>query len=328
MFSCRRFAPALILPLLLGSSGWRFVVEPIVAHAITITSAPLIDPKIEMAPELRFVQGWALQSPDSDFGGFSALQSDGHNFLAVSDKGLITRFTLDAAGKISEAQIQPLPKGCAGDVLKSDRDSESITRDAITGTYWIGFEWSNSICLADPSLRKAQAVSSPHQMREWGHTNGPEAMVHLTDGRFLVLQERPNDGTFTGPALLFSDDPTRADAKGQQLSYILPAPYFRPSDAVQLPDGRLLILHRHFKPPVSFEAKLAIMDKIPPHPKALPNTRVVATLSRTGIADNFEGVAINQEGSRTFVWLISDDNYLWIQHSYLLQFELVTPAQK
>jgi hypothetical protein len=328
VFSYLRIAPALFLPLLLGSSGWRYAVEPIVAHAITITSAPLIDPKIETAPELRLVKGWALVSPDSDFGGFSALQTDGHNFLAVSDKGLIARFTMDAGGKISGAQILPLPKGCAGDVLKTDRDSESMTRDAATGVYWFGFEWRNAICRAGPDLRNAQAVSSPPPMREWSHTTGPEAMVQLADGRFLVLQERPNDGSFAGPALLFSGDPTRADAKAQQLPYILPAPYFRPSDAVQLPDGRLLILHRHFKPPVSFEAKLAIMDEIPPHPRALPKTRVIATLSRPGIADNFEGVAISQEGSRTFVWLISDDNYLWIQHSYLLQFELVGPAQK
>jgi hypothetical protein len=318
----------LLLTLLLGSSGKRYLVEPVVTHRIQIDAAPLVDPKIDTEPELRFIKGWALESPDKDFGGFSALQSDGRSFLAVSDKGLLVRFILGGNGAISGGQIFPLPAGCAEGGLKSDRDSESITQDPASGRYWIGLEWSNAICRAEPTLARAQAVSRPSQMKAWRHTNGPEAIVRLSDGRFLVLEERPRDGSFEGAALLFTGDPALPGAKAQQMRYILPAPYFRPNDAAQLPDGRLLVLHRHFTPPIGFDAKLAVMEPIPANPKALPPTRVIATLSRPALADNFEGVAISQHGNRTFVWLISDNNYLWIQHTYLLQFELVGATQK
>jgi hypothetical protein len=321
----RLFLPLLLL-LMLGSSGRRIVVEPVVAHRIRIDAAPLIAPKIETGPELRYLRGWALVSPDPDFGGFSALQSDGHRFLAVSDKGLLVHFDLGDDGKIRGGRIAPLPKGCASDALKTDRDSESITADPATGDVWIGFEWRNLICRAGPLLDKAKATAQPSQMREWAHTTGPETMVRLADGRFLVIEERPSDGSFAGPALLFPGDPTLPGAAAQEMHYVLPAPYFRPTEAAQLPDGRLLLLHRHFKPPFSFEAKIAIMEPIPPHPVALPPTRVIATLSRPGLTDNFEGMAISQQGGRTFVWLISDDNYLWIQHTYLLQYELISPT--
>ena len=40
------------------------------------------------------------------------------------------------------------------------------------------------------------------------------------------------------------------------------------------------------------------------------------------IHDNFEGVAITREGRDTIVWLVSDDNQLFLQRSLLLKFKL------
>src|SRR3546814_8352038 len=41
------------------------------------------------------------------------------------------------------------------------------------------------------------------------------------------------------------------------------------------------------------------------------------------LADNFEGAAIAVADGRTWLWLVSDDNYNNWQRSLLLQFELV-----
>jgi hypothetical protein len=149
-------------------------------------------------------------------------------------------------------------------------------------------------------------------------------MVRLHDGRFLVIEERPADGSFEGPALLFPGDPTLPNARARALTYALPAPYFRPTDAAELPDGHILVLHRHFKPPMTFEGKLAILDPIPAAPTKALKGRVVATLDRHGVTDNFEGLAITQANGHTYAWIVSDDNYLWLQHTYLLEFEILS----
>jgi len=41
------------------------------------------------------------------------------------------------------------------------------------------------------------------------------------------------------------------------------------------------------------------------------------------IADNFEGLAVDVRNGRTRIWLVSDDNFLPQQRTYLLEFELV-----
>jgi hypothetical protein len=306
-----------------GSSGSRISVEPVVPHAIHLRAVPLSTPKIQTSPELVLQRGWVLVSKDADFGGLSALMTDGHNFTALSDAGLFASFRLDDAGQISGARIDPLPAGCAKDQFKADRDSESMTRDPATGIIWIGFEWRNAICRTDAGMKRATGLVSPAQMRGWERTTGPEAMVRLADGRFLVIEERPTDGRFIGPALLFPADPLTPGARAWPLVYQDPAPYFRPTDAAQLPDGRILVLHRNFKPPFRFRAKLAILDALPRDPRKPLRGRVIATLDETGLTDNFEGVAVSQKGGRTFVWLISDDNFLWLQRTYLLKFELL-----
>lgn len=319
---------ALTLALMSVSSGSRLAVETVISHRIEIRALPLIEPKMELAPELKFVRGWALTSKDANFGGLSALLTDGVHFTALSDVGLIVRWTMAANGSISDARVDPLPKGCAIDNFKTNRDSESFTQDPASGEYWIGFEWRNAICRADPMLRRAKAMANPRQMRWWERTTGPESMVRLADGRFLVIEERPTDGKFSGPALLFASDPTVRGAKAQQLVYDLPADYFRPTDAAELPDGRLLIMHRNFKPPFRFRGKLAILDPVPAHPIKPLKGRIIASFDEKGLTDNFEGVAISQAVDHTYVWIVSDDNYLWLQQTYLLQFELLTPAKE
>ena len=107
---------ALTLALLLVSSGSRMAVEIVIPHRIEIRAVPLIEPKFVLAPELKFVRGWALTSSDEDFGGLSALLTDGEHFTSLSDAGILVRWTLGASGLISNARVDPLPKGCAFEI--------------------------------------------------------------------------------------------------------------------------------------------------------------------------------------------------------------------
>ena len=324
MLSVTRLVISLTLLGVQTSSDRRLLVDPIITHSIQLAAVPLVDPKMELDQQLRFVGGWALVSNDEDFGGLSSLAFNGQTFTGLSDKGLLVRFDWGANNRIKAAKIDPLPKGCAADEFKSDRDSESIIVDRETGRSWIGFEWRNAICRSGPDGRRAEALVQPTQMRRWARTSGPEAMVRLSDGRFLVFQERSEQSIVEGEALLYPEDPTLPDTKAARLLiYKPPAPYFYVTDAAQLPDGRLMVLHRNFKPPFQFRAKLSIVDKLPGPATNVFQGKVLASLSEKGLTDNFEGVAVSQANGHTFIWLVSDDNYQWLQHTYLLQFELL-----
>jgi hypothetical protein len=319
---------SLALLLLVGGSTRRTPVELVLDHTIAIEAAPLFEPTITLSPELRFVRGWSLTSDDADFGGLSGLMSDGVRFTAISDKGLFVSFSLDeSSGAISRARVSPLPKGCANDNFKTDRDTEAFVRDPVKKKIWIGFEWRNVICRSGDDLKSKEILGRPAQMQGWPRAGGLEAMALLKDGRFLLWMERPANSSFTSPALLYPGDPAAPGATAVELSYKLPVDYFRPTDAATLPDGRVLVLHRNFKPPIRFRAKLGIMDAPPAKARATFTSRIIASFDETGLTDNMEGIAVSQRDGRTFVWMVSDNNYVWLQHTYLLQFELVpTPT--
>lgn len=321
-----RLIPWILLCVLAGSTR-RMDVEPIVAHAITIEAERLIAPAIETAPGLRYVDGWSLSSPDDDFGGLSSLIIENGKFVSLSDIGAVIRFGIDDKGKISGASINPLPRGCARDADKHDRDSESIAHDPVSGRYWIGFEWRNALCRSDARFAKAERVASPEVMQHWSKTGGPEALVRLADGRFLIFAERAQ-GSDALPELVIADrDPTAPDVHYSRALYMAPEHHFSPTDAAQLPDGRLLVINRRFEPPAYFSARLSLVDPIPANANGIISGKTIAKFGRPGLTSNFEGVAVSNEGGRTFIWLSSDDNYMWIENTYLLKFELL-PGSK
>lgn len=303
-------------------------VEPIIAHAISIKAERLIAPVIEAAPGLRYVDGWSLSSRDDDFGGLSSLMIANGKFISMSDSGAVIRFGIDADGKVSDASVSPLPRGCASDIDKRDRDSESITHDPATGRYWIGFEWRNVICRSDARLANAERLVKPEVMKHWSKTGGPEAVVRLADGRFLIFAEF-SKGTNALPELVIADrDPTALDARFSKALYMAPEHHFSPTDAAQLPDGRLVIVNRRFEPPAYFSARLSLLEPIPAQVSGILSGQTIAKFGRPGLTGNFEGVAVSNEGGRTFIWLISDDNYMWIENTYLLKFELLPEPKR
>jgi hypothetical protein len=317
-----RLMPWLLLCVLAGSTR-RMDVEPIIAHAITIKAERLIAPAIETALGLRFVDGWSLSSRDDDFGGLSSLIIENGKFISMSDSGAIIRFEINTAGKVRNASVNPLPLGCASDIDKRDRDSESIARDPLSGTYWIGLEWRNAICRSDAHLTKGERLTRPEIMKHWSKTGGPEAIVRLVDGRFLIFAEFA-EGSNSLPELVIADrDPTAPEARYSRALYLAPEHHFSPTDAAQLPDGRLIVINRRFEPPAYFSARLSLLDRLPTKVNGIISGKTIAKFGRPGLTSNFEGVAISNEGGRTFIWLISDDNYMWIENTYLLKFELL-----
>ena len=311
--------------LLIGGSQKRAVpLAPVPSIALHIDAHPIPNPIVKTELPFAFVKAWTLSSPNRDFGSVSALLRDSNGFTAISDHGAVVRFKLSADNAVFDASLAPLPRGCAADELKTSRDVESVSRDPRTGEVLFGFEWSNMICRSDMKLRAALRVSHPALMRNWPILNGAEALVTLSDGRMLIFAENSQSEGATSPLLIFEGDPTRRGARATELSYRPPAG-FRPTDAVQLPDGRLAIINRRYQFPLNFSAVITTVKLNDIKPGAIVSGTIAAWLDQPSIAENYEAITVSQNGARTFVWLMSDDNFIALQSTNLVLFEVVSP---
>jgi len=274
----------------------------------------------------RLAGAWRLTSPNTDFGGWSALLvARPGRLLAFSDRG----YSLDMpqpgeGGAVRLGAVFPDKAQ-----YKENRDIESATRDPASGRIWIALEGRNAISRHGSDLA-GEAIVQPPEMRQWLLNTGPEAMVRLADGRFVVLSEANvdwGDGA-VHDALLFSGDPALS-TPAQGFRFAGPKGY-RPVDMAQLPDGRVLVLMRRLRwpMPARFAAKLALADPAEIAPGRLWRSREIADLDAGPLAtDNFEGLAVmpGKDGAVT-VWLISDDNSAVTQRTLLWRMELAAGA--
>ncbi len=274
------------------------------------------DPSRRQVGALTFRRGWALDGEDRRFGGISALQVEGGRVTALSDTGVIFEFALPVAAGRQPLRLTPLPHR-AGD-RKSAHDTEAMLFGP--GKAWIAFERNNRVARFDRASWTAEAVARPRAMRRWRGNSGPEAMVRLGDGRFLLMAEGGSEGPYSA-AILFDGDPADADTPSVTLRYRRPAG-FRVTDAALLPSGRLLVLHRRFTLFGGPSAKLSIVELGQPGEGEILSGTEIAELRSPLTVDNMEAVSVSVEQGRTIVRLASDDNFMAIQRSLLLEFEL------
>lgn len=280
------------------------------------------DPSRNRVGALTYLGGVQLRNPDPAFGGFSAMEVSGDRFLLVSDAGNVVRFRMDAAFHIHSITFGDVSLGPRTGQKKGDRDVESLASDPATGRIWLGFERENAIWRYDADLGGAVRSVRPPAMRDWSMNGGPESMVRLRDGRFIVISEsaRPKGGVGR-VALMFARDPIEAPNQGFRFAFV-PPKGFDPSDMAELPDGRLLVLTRRFALPSLFTAKLMLVDPGAIRPGAVVAGREIAHFAYPLLHDNFEALAVTREGDDTILWMASDDNQQVWERSLLLKFRI------
>jgi hypothetical protein len=293
---------------------------PRTAH-LSVRAVPL-DPgdaaRRRLGP-LVFRRGFALSSDDPRFGGISSMKVEGGQVLAISDTGMVFRFPLPVSAGTLPVHIAPLRAGPGSGAQKWDRDSESMAADR--DHVWLGFEGENMIWRYRRADGSAEASVAPALMRRWRSNSGPESLVKLSDGRFLVIEEGPESAEPFSKAVLFSGDPTDPATRAAALRYRR-VPGFRPTDAAELADGRLLILNRRFSWLTMLSAAFVLVD-----PRALQagdtlEGPTIAMLTRPLTVDNMEALSVRQENGRTIIDVASDDNLMPIQRTLFLEFEL------
>ena len=275
------------------------------------------DPGRRRVGGLTFLRGWALSSDEPRFGGISAMQVELGQVTALSDTGVLFRFPLPRSAGAVPLRVEALPQ--AGDGPKSGHDTEAMWLAGARA--WIAFERGNAVVRFRRDGWREEAAARPAPMQRWRGNSGPEALVRLADGRFLVLAEgRDNDAPFS-PAILFDGDPAESATPVLVLSYRR-QPGFRVTDAALLPDGRLLILNRRFDWLAGAAVRLVVADVPGPGAGATIEGRVIAELRAPLIVDNMEALSVVSEGGRTIVRLASDNNYMRVQRTLLLEFAL------
>lgn len=293
-------------------------------HMIRVPLDPSDPARTRLGP-LTYLGGARLVSPDRVFGGFSAMQVLGDRFTLLSDRGNIVQFSMGSDWQARDVRFADLPSGPGTGAFRSDRDSESLAYDPASGKFWVGFEGRNAIWRYDSGFLKAEASSRPPIMKDWSTSGGAESLVRLHDGRFIVISEttRPDGGHRRSErvALIFDRDPVDRASPVAVLSYVPPAGY-DPSDAVELPDGRLLVVNRRFALRDLFTVKLTLVDIRGARAGTVLRGTEIATFAPPVQHDNFEALAITHEGGATILWIASDDNNEWWQQSLLLKFRL------
>lgn len=274
------------------------------------------NPSLKRLGRLDFLGAWALTGNDPRLGGVSALHVEGGEMLAVSDAGWRIRLPLPRGPGPVRADIAMIGEGPGPPGDKVNRDAESLVVHG--GEAWIGYEQGNAIWRYDRRSFARRSSAAPPAMREWSDNAGPEAMVRLPDGRFLVFAEGQGGDS---EAILFAGDPAVAGTAALRLRY-RPPKGFRITDVALLPDGGLAFLNRKVSLFDGFTISLTVASMPRLADGALITGQEVAAFGGKVIRDNFEALSVTREGGRTILWIASDDNYNPLQRTLLMKVAL------
>lgn len=274
--------------------GWR--------DARIAFSAVRLEPN-GLAP-LKLAGAWKLTSEDPRFGGISALAIDRGRMLALTDSGVLVRFSAPGQPP-GPAWIGELPDGPGGPRFKRNRDSEALLRDPQERGWWVAFENRDQLWLYDRDL------GSPLERihlgnRGWGTNRGVEGMA--ADGHGLLLLPEGGDSLLRVTGW-----------RGRSMSIANTGG--RISDVVSVGPGQFLAIERRLTP-FGFRNALVTIHKTRSGYRL--GGRIHLPLSSI---DNAEALAVERlsNGTRR-LWLMTDDNLQPPMRTVLIALEL--PAGK
>ncbi|AUH65234.1 hypothetical protein CX676_14515 [Paracoccus zhejiangensis] len=274
-----------------------------------------------VAASLDYVATYVWSSPqeDPDFGGFSGLEisDDGLGFHALSDRAFLYWGSIDrdASGRIrgmniagrshlADSKGNPLPPGRTG-------DSEGLAL-AQDGTIWVSFEGLDRLARYDTPDQPAKRIRKPPPEARLRVNSGMEALAIQPDGTLLTMPERSGAEGRPFPVLRYRDgqwdQPFEISRDGDWL----------PVGADIGPDGRLYLLERSFHGILGFASRVRRFDL---GPDSISAGEVLLT-TRPLQYDNLEGLSVWSDGQGIRLTMISDDNFLFVQRTELVEYRL------
>ncbi|MCY7338419.1 MAG: esterase-like activity of phytase family protein [Sphingomonas bacterium] len=237
---------------------------------------------------------WELSAPEPRFGGISALAIDHEGLVALTDSGVVIRFTPpDRAQQRVNFSLQDLPDGPGPAWRKSGRDSESLLKDPHGRGWWVGFETYHSLWRYDADF--SHAVSHDWLAVDWRRNRGGEGLI-AGGGGIWVLPESGGSAVAVGATSNLRDIPVGT------------------SDATRLADGRMVLLVRRITWR-GFATELLVAGR-----GRKPSLRLRLPL---GAFDNPEAVAAAPlAGGGTRLWIATDDNFRPWMRTLLIALDL------
>jgi hypothetical protein len=301
--------------------------DPPVALDIAVRSIALNLDNLEQRQvgKLLYRGGIAMTARDSRFGGWSGLRlgDDKTHITAISDRGswLQARLVYDTRGNltsVTEARLGDMIDTTAKKLRWPLTDSEGLARQD-DGSFIVSFERRHRLWAypaAEPPFSKPpRALPSPPGLEKAPLNGGIEAVAVLKGGRFFAIAEE-----------LFEDDANVAwlgDGRTWQKLRYRPGLNFLPTDVVQMDNGDVLVLERRFSFVGVPGGRVVRVKYSDIKPGALVTGEELAVLEPPLVLDNYEGIATTT-GARgeTIVYIMSDDNFSFLQRNLLLMFEI------
>jgi hypothetical protein len=299
-------------PDLSHGDGWTFAPAELKTVGLGLPGAVLA-PGVSFAGGMEIVAG--LGSP---LHGLSDLKLTGDGgFVAVSDAGDLVRgvLRLDPQGRLVgvdrlASRRLTLENGQPiADKIDGDAEGLALTR---SGDLLISFERRHRIWNYGPlsALRAPRPVSSP------------DAAFPDNEGIEGLAAALPRQGAEGWRALgegggVWNCTPGRCRV-------VVPPPAEAPKDADYRstgldrdPSGEgWFMVERRYSPPFDMRGRVRRLA-----PDGTPGP-VLVELKLPGTTDNFEGVAAEQRGQTTRIYLLSDDNANPAQRTLLLAFDV------
>ncbi|QFT58416.1 hypothetical protein FIU94_06210 [Sulfitobacter sp. THAF37] len=268
------------------------------------------------AETLRLVSSVNWTQPDDWFGGFSGLEvgADGQSAYLITDRSMLVRIRLIRdAGRITAVQTlghRPLTR-VDGTLAKGNAaDSEGLAIGP-DGTVYVSFEHLHRVGKVNLATGATHRLPDHPDFAGLPDNSGLEALAVDPDGTVFAIPES-SASRQTGYAV-FTFDGLR-----WQTAFRIPrrGP-FRPVGADFDADGLLYLLERTVTP-LGFRSRIRRFD-----PTAADWGETTLFTSSVGRFDNLESISLWRDNSgATRVTTVSDDNFLPIQRTQIVEFVL------
>ncbi len=326
----------------LAGLGYALLAPPAQAQApeqpripISIAGRPLRSFEPRSLDKTRFGQlvfrgGLTLSGSHPRFGGFSGLWrlADGVDLVAITDNAfwLTARVRRDA-GRIAgldEAELAPI-LGVSGRPLHRSRyyDTEALT--IAGGVAYIAVERAHDVLRFDWAKEgvaaRARIVATPREIKRLPNNRGLEGIAivpagHPLAGALIAVSERSGS----------EDEPTQGFIVGGRqpgLFQVRRHDGFDITDMAFLPGGDILLLERWYRSLRGVGLRIRRIAGASLKVGAMLDGDYLLDADLGQEIDNMEGMCVHQEGGKTIVTLISDDNFSFLQRTLLLEFEMV-----
>lgn len=271
------------------------------------------------AVTLDYVGTYVWTDDDPRFGGFSGIEitDGGSSFHTVSDRtnmfwGSIER---DDSGRIRHMNIAGRAhlKSSSGKELSTgylgDSEGLAIGED---GQIWVSFEGLNRVVAYPDPDGAAKPLPRPPDLPEMKANSGFESLAIQTDGTLFTMPERSSGPGEPYPVLRFRDgawdQPFSIRREGRWL----------PVGSDFGPDGWFYLLERGFQGLLGFSSRVSRFrfdETGVTEGQTLLETRPLQY-------DNLEGLSVWHDGQGIRLTMISDDNFLFVQRTELVEYRL------